>query len=248
MRRALLVLPLVLAGCGAGADTSSRATFTVRSFGHGPSRVWLYEPRDDARAVVVFVHGHGDVRETTPYYHRPWLEHLARERVAVVYPRYELYPGQAGALGHLEAGVRVAASKLPRDIPAIGIGYSRGGRLVCEWASQARRTSLFPRPILSVFPSGQMDPIHDLSPLAGHAKIVILAGDRDEVVGMHGVNQLVTQLAASQFPYRDVRFEPVRSHGAFVASHLSVLEDSPGAQAAFWRRADRMIDALAPPG
>jgi dienelactone hydrolase len=196
----------------------------------------------------VFVHGHGDVRETTPYYHRPWLEHLARERVAVVYPRYELYPGQAGALRHLEAGVRVAASKLRRDVPVVGIGYSRGGRLVCEWASQARSTGLFPRAILSVFPSGQMDPIHNLSSLAGHTKIVILAGDRDEVVGMHGVNQLVTQLAASQFPYRDVRFEPVRSHGAFVASHLSVLDDSPGARAAFWRRADRMIDGLAPPG
>ena len=240
MRRALLVLPLLLAGCG-GAKTAA-PSFTVASYGHGPSRVWLFRPAAEPRAAVVFVHGAGDEKETTPYYHRPWLEHLAREGVAVVYPRYELYPGQQGALQHLEDGVRVAASKLPADVPVVAIGYSRGGRLVCEWASLARRTGLAPDAILSVFPSGAMDAIHDLSPLAGHTKVVILAGDRDEVVGTIGANQLVTQLAASGFPYRDLRFEPVRSHGAFAATHLSVLEDSPGARAAFWKRADRLVD------
>ena len=187
------------------------------------------------------------MKETTPHYHRPWLEHLARRGVAVVYPRYELYPGQEGALHHLEEGVRVAAAKVPENIPVVAVGYSRGGRLVAEWASQARTTGLVPRAILSVFPSGAMDPIHDLSPLAGRTKVVILAGDSDEVVGTVGANQLVAQLAASGFPYGDVRFEAVRSHGTFVASHLSVLEDSPGARAAFWRRADRLVDSVAPP-
>jgi acetyl esterase/lipase len=242
MRRALLVLPFLLAGCG-GAKTAA-PPFTVASYGHGASRVWLFRPDGEPRAAVVFVHGAGDVKETTPYYHRPWLEHLAREGVAVVYPRYELYPGQQGALRHLEDGVCVAAAKLRGEVPVVAIGYSRGGRLVCEWASLARRTGLAPYAILSVFPSGAMDAIHDLSPLAGHTKVVILAGDRDEVVGTIGANQLVTQLAASGFPYADLRFEPVRSHGAFVATHLSVLEDSPGARAAFWKRADRLVDEV----
>jgi len=246
VRRLLLVVPLLVAGCGGGSSTAPPA-FTVSSYGHGPSRVWLFQPRETPRAAVVFVHGHGDVKETTPYYHRPWLEHLARRGVAVVYPRYELYPGQEGALTHIEDGVRVAAAKLPKGVPVVGIGYSRGGRLVAEWASQARSTGLVPRAILSVFPSGAMDPIHDLSPLAGRTKVLILAGDSDEVVGTVGADQLVTQLAASGFPYADVRFESVRSHGRFVASHLSVLDDSPAARAAFWRRADRLVDSLAPP-
>lgn len=246
MRLALAPLAvLLLAGCG-GSSTAAKP-FTVRSFGHGASRVWLFEPSGHTRAAVVFVHGHGDVKETTPHYHRPWLEHLARRGVAVVYPRYEMYPGQEGALTHLEAGVRLAASKLARGVPVVAVGYSRGGRLVAEWASQARTTGLFPRAILSVFPSGAMDPIHNLAPLSGHTKVVILAGDRDEVVGTIGADQLVTQLAASGFPYADLRFESVRSHGTFVASHLSVLEDSPAARAAFWRRADRIVDRIAPP-
>ena len=113
-----------------------------------------------------------------------------------------------------------------------------------EWASRARRTGLSPRAILSVFPSGQMNAMHDLHPLAGRTKVVILSGDADEVVGMVGVGQLVTQLAASGFPYDDVQYERVRSHGLFVATHLSALSDDADARRAFSARADRMIDDL----
>ena len=121
--------------------------------------------------------------------------------------------------------MRIAARTLAGDVPVLAIGYSRGGRLVFEWASRARRTGLSPRAILSVFPSGQMDAMHDLHPLAGRTKVVILSGDADEVVGTVGVGQLVTQLAASGFPYDDVQYERVRSHGFFVATHLSALSD-----------------------
>jgi hypothetical protein len=65
------------------------------------------------------------------------------------------------------------------------------------------------------------------------------------VVGTVGVAQLVNQLAASRFPYEDVRHERIRSHGFFVATHLSVLEDDADARRAFWARADRLIDSLA---
>jgi hypothetical protein len=36
----------------------------------------------------------------------------------------------------------------------------------------------------------------------------------------------------------------VRSQGAFRATHLSVLENSPGARKAFWARADRLIASV----
>ena len=244
MRRLLVVLvPLLVGGCGGERGSSPR--YTVHSYGRGAERVWLFLPAEKPRAAVVFVHGAGDQRETTPYYHRPWLAHLARSGVAVAYPRYESYPLERGALGHLEAGVRTAARRLPADIPVVGIGYSRGGRLVCEWASQSRRTGLFPRAILSVFPSGQMDPMHDLHPLAGRTKVVILSGDADRVVGTVGVAQLVAQLAASGFPYDDLFHLKVRSHGFFVASHGSALEDSAAARRAFWAPADALLARIA---
>jgi hypothetical protein len=90
-----------------------------------------------------------------------------------------------------------------------------------------------------------MDPIHNLHPLAGRTKILILSGDADQVVGTVGVAELVAQLAASGFPYADVRHERVRSHGFFVATHGSVLQDGAAARRAYWTRADRMIDEIA---
>jgi acetyl esterase/lipase len=245
MRRALLVLlPLALAACG-GGSSRAQASFTVHTYGHGATRTWVFEPSSKPRLIVLFVHGLGNTRETTPYYHRPWLAHLAREGFVAVYPGYETVPYQPNGLKHLVQGVTAALPHLPTGVPVAAIGYSRGGRLVVDYASVAPATGLVPGRILSVFPSGIMDSLLDLAPLAGHTKVLILAGDRDTTVGTIGASQLVTQLAASGFPYEDVRFEGVHSHGAFVADHLSVLNDTPGARQAYWARADRFFAPLA---
>jgi hypothetical protein len=42
-----------------------------------------------------------------------------------------------------------------------------------------------------------------------------------------------------------VRFEAVHSRGAFVADHLSVLNDTPAARRAYWARGDRFFAPLA---
>jgi hypothetical protein len=89
-----------------------------------------------------------------------------------------------------------------------------------------------------------MDQPLKLEPLDGRTKVLILAGDRDTTVANVGANQLITQLAIAGFPYGDVHFEVVRSHGFFVADHLSVLSDSAGARHAFWNRADRFFAPL----
>lgn len=252
MRRGRLLfvlLPLVAAACGgAKQDRAAAPAFTVHQYGRGAQRSWIFEPAAKPKLIVLFVHGLGDQRETTPYYHRPWLEHLAREGYEVLYPAYEAHPFGRDAVKHMVRGIELAEPHLANDVPVAAIGYSRGGRLVVDYASVAAATGLAPGRILSVFPSGTMDTLLNLAPLAGHAKILILGGDHDNVVGTIGADQLVTQLAASGFPYPDVRYETVRSHGFFIAEHTSVLEDSPGARAAFWARADRFFAPLVQAG
>jgi predicted esterase len=247
MKRALLVLPLVLAACGGSAAhrQATAARFTVHSYGRGAQRTWVFAPVAAPKLVVLFVHGLGNVKETTPFYHRPWLEHLAREGYEAVYPSYETFPFQPNAIKHLVQGLGVALPHIARGVPVAAIGYSRGGRLVVDYASIASVTGLVPGRIFSVFPAGSMDPLLNLAPLAGRTKILILAGDKDTTVGTIGAGQLVTQLAASGFPYKDVRFEGVHSRGTFVADHLSVLSDTPAARHAYWARADRFFAPLA---
>jgi predicted esterase len=244
MRSTLLVLPLlVLAGCGGASQRPAAAPFVVHSYGSGAARAWVFAP-PKPKLIVLFVHGLGGRRETTPYYHRPWLAHLAQEGYEVVYPAYEAYPLQNGAMKHLLQGLANALPHVATGVPVAAIGYSRGGRLVADYASISSVTGLVPARILSVFPAGTMDPPLKLQPLDGRTKVLILAGDGDGTVANVGANQLITQLAIAGFPYGDVHFEVVRSHGFFIADHLSVLSDSPGARHAFWDRADRFFAPL----
>jgi hypothetical protein len=74
----------------------------------------------------------------------------------------------------------------------------------------------------------------------------VLVGDSDEVVGDLGARALLRDLEAAGAVPANVSLEIVRSHGDFVASHLSVLEESQGARSAFWSRADSLIDISAP--
>jgi dienelactone hydrolase len=239
---AIAVAVMALAGCG-----DSAAHRDAQSYGTGADQVWVFRPAQTPRAVVVFVHGHGGPGEDTPMYHRAWLRHLAAAGVAALYPRYELAPGGHGAVGHIENAVRTGMDALGEPkVPLVGIGYSRGGRLVMDWAARATGTHFAPRALLSVFPASGEDPKADLTRISTRTPILVLVGDHDEVVGDLGARDLVADLGGATLPNLGV--ELVRSHGSFVASHLSVLENTPSARQAFWRRADSLIDAVAPRG
>jgi predicted esterase len=132
------------------------------------------------------------------------------------------------------------------QVPVIGIGYSRGGRLVVDWAAREAGTRFAPRALLSVFPASGEDAQEDLSQISSRTPLLVLVGDRDEIVGDLGARALLRDLRSAGLPLANVGVEVVHSHDGFVASHLSVLEDTPGARAAFWRRADELIDIAAP--
>jgi hypothetical protein len=243
---------LLLAGCGGGGGDSEGAAvrgngIEERSYGRGADQVWVIRPTGrDIESVVVYVHGHGGPQEDTPHFHRPWLQHLARKGSAVIYPRYEEFPGGHGTLAHIERAVDRAMKELGSgdDLPIVGIGYSRGGRLVMDWAAAASGGDFEPEALLSVFPASGEDPEENLALIPYSTKIVVLVGEQDEVVGDLGAIALMQQLTVPGIPDPNRRVEVVRSNGSFTASHLSVLETTPGARAAFWGRADRLVAAV----
>ena len=116
---------------------------------------WVFAPAARRRSsIVLFVHGLGDQRETTPYYHRPWLVHLAREGYEVVYPAYERSPYQPGGLKHLVQGVASGAAarrrgrsgRRDRLLARRPAGRGLRERLVDDRARARRASSASSRP------------------------------------------------------------------------------------------------------
>ena len=243
-----LLLVLSVVGCG-GAGSSSRAPEALspvveRSYGTGPDRVWVFTPAGrDPRALVVFFHGLGDQAETTPVNHLPWLRHLAAKGNVVLYPRFEVRPGAPRALKHAIFGIRTGVAQLKLRLPVVAIGYSRGGGLAFDYTAVAPAVGVVPRALLAVFPA-MLDPPLDMRAVDPRTRYVFLVGDRDTQVRDFGAKDMISSLASFGYPSTLVRKEIVRSHRGFQATHLSVLDDSPGGRAAFWARADRLIASV----
>jgi hypothetical protein len=245
-----LLLPLAAvllasaAGCGSSPRHAAADRLVEERLGRGADEVWIFRPSGPPRSLVVFVHGLG-LGETTPVNHRPWLEHLARQGSAVIYPRYERTLGSRGAVRHLVVGVRLAFRHLGSPkLPLVAIGYSRGGELVADYAAVATLAGPPAAEVLNVFPAGQdpADPPLDLRGVDPHARFTILLGDHDSVVDGAGGHQLLRRLQAAGFPPDRISLVVIRSRGGFVVTHLAPLEVSPAAKAAFWGRADRIVD------
>jgi len=237
---ALASAVVLLAACGGG----SRQNALDEPAGSGADRAWVLAPDGPPRTVVVFVHGLGGPTEILPTNHLPWLRHLAAEGNAVIYPAYETRPGGTHAVAHIVAGVRNGLDALGNPgVPLVGIGYSRGGRLVVEWAALERPA---PSAVLSVFPSQinpAMEPPIDLRKLDHRMELRILVGDRDETVGNAGAAELLERLLSFGFPQQNVRAAVVRSTADLTADHFAPLDPGPDAQRLFWEPADRLIAA-----
>jgi pimeloyl-ACP methyl ester carboxylesterase len=244
LRQLTLVAIVLLAGCGGTSQSKPRPHgVTERSLGQGPRQVWRFEPKGrEPKALVVFIHGRGDATEDTPYYHRPWLRHLAARGNAVLYPRYETIPGDTRALRFLFDAVPPAAAGLPKGLPVVLIGYSRGGGLAVDYTALHPQIGL-PRAVLAVFPI-LLDAKLDLRSIPPRVRFLFLVGDRDTQVGATGAAELVQRLAVAGYPRRLMRTELIRSNQDFQATHLSVLQNDPAARRAFWARADRLIASV----
>jgi pimeloyl-ACP methyl ester carboxylesterase len=247
VKRALALVALVAAaaGCG-GSNHAAKPVVQQGPLGAGADEVWFYAAKGKPRSVVVFLHGYGGPTEETPKNHVAWLKHLALEGNDVVYPRYEV-GGGSNPYPHLDHALDVALGRLGRPkVPTVVVGYSRGGRLAVDYAAYRAAEGDEPRAVLAVFP-GLNSPLERLIPLDqldAKTRIVMMVGDRDTGVGGVGARALLVRLEQVHFPANRIQIIGVKSTKTFSATHLSVLETTPGAKKAFWEPADKLIDSV----
>ena len=140
---ASLACAVLLAGCGHGGGLAAerRGDLVYETGGEGPGRVTVIRPADAAGPLplVLFLHGWG---ATETRFYRPWLEHLAHEGNAVIYPRYQdsFAEPPPQVLGNVLVGVREALEELhDADLGSLVVaGHSAGGALAADYAAIAR--------------------------------------------------------------------------------------------------------------
>jgi predicted esterase len=249
VRAAVAIVSLfVLAGCGGHGSTGTPRNTGERLIGTGADAAYvLFPAKRPWRSVVVYFHGHGDADEITPVHHRPFLDHVTARGTVVVYPTYEIAPGGSNAASHALKGVQAAVKEVSElaSLPALGIGYSRGGHLVVDYAAIAPR-ALKPKAILSLMPASSEDRPTDLRSIPKGTRIHVVVADHDEVVGIDGALALIDELGAAGFRRRDFDVSVAKTVPGFRATHLSVFQTSAPARRAYWAPADRLLETLAP--
>ena len=214
-------------------------------FGRGAAAAWIVRARVRPRALVVFGHGWKTAPPSPAHpwvgQFRPWLDHLAAEGAAVVFPRYQLGSGDsvdAARFRDYVAGVRTGLARLGRPrVPLVVAGYSFGAGLALTLAANAPRLGLpVPRAVDAVFPAGPIAgaPLPRVAPAV---RVLIQVGDEDTEAGPAGAAFFQSWLAG----HARTRYEVVRSTARLRADHAAPKRSSAAARAAFWAPLDRLL-------
>ena len=216
-------------------------------YGTGGATVWLVLPNRPVRSVVVFGHG-WKLTPPSPGHpwvdqFRPWLDHLATGGSAVIFPNYQLGPGDAGdatRVQDFEAAIRTAYLRLGRPaVPFAAVGYSFGASLAFYYAANARSWRLpVPRAVDAIFPAGMIAGA-PLQPLDRSVRVLIQVGDADTEAGRGGADAFWRWLSSHPAPLKS--YEVIRSSPQLVATHAAPKATSPAAQRAFWAPFDRLV-------
>lgn len=220
-----------------------------RLVGEGPSSAWVFAPDGAPERVVVLLHGMGDVEPTTM---RPWIDHLTAQGAAVVFPRWQesLATNPATYLDRALAGAASGLDALGRPAaPLAVVGYSAGGMLAAGLAARATDAGLGrPAAVASVFPGRRYTALPEvafpldaeLGALDPATPVLVLHGDRDEVVGRLGADELAEAWAGRAA----TRVVEVRSGSGFVADHGAPQRGDAASRRAIWAPVDELLGAV----
>ncbi len=233
----------------AHASLGAVRTHVEGPFGSGPSQVWLIRPNGQIRTIVVFGHGWKLFPPSAAHpwvgQFRPWLDHLAQQGSAVVFPRYQLGGDSqdAGRAADYRRGVALGLERLGRPaVPVIVVGYSYGASLAFSYAADARRWHLpQPRAVDCVFPAGPLGGV-TLDALPAGVRVLLQVGDRDTEAGRAGADAFWRLLRAHPISRR--RYEVVVSGRSLIADHAAPKQTDFAARRAFWRPLDALVAAV----
>jgi len=218
---------------------------TATPYGSGAAEVWVLRPRSgETTSVVVYLHGYGAY---LPFeWHLAWMDHLLEKGSVVLFPRYQ--PGLDDPFVltpfDLADGLRTGFDAIEyHGQPVVAAGFSLGATLALVYAARAREWHVpRPRAVYSIFP---VDPILvdvgvDLSTIVD-TQVLVLAGDRDEVVGPEGPHEAFDGLTALPDTRKELR--TIETTDELFADHeVPTLVGDPVVRDTFWKPLDALVE------
>jgi acetyl esterase/lipase len=236
----IAALSLVLFAGGAGSAAAAAGCSLPGPFGAGRAQVWLLRPASTAKSVVLFAHGWTAVDPND--WHRTRFDHLCANGSIVLFPRYQRdeLDTWSQAVDGFRRGVQAGFEELGSTrLPVVVAGFSFGGALVNYYAGNARAWKVpVPRSVFSMFPTTRVSGRSVGTPPAS-VRFVVLAGDRDEVVGTAGAMDFMAWLR--RHPPAKKTFRLVRSSAALTASHEAPKEMTAASTRTFWKPIDVLV-------
>ncbi len=199
-----------------------------KAYGAGAERYYIFEPVKPKPGgplpLIVFLHGYGGVDPFGGYIN--WINHLVKRGNILIFPIYQLVSDRDGekfndnavtaiknALQQLQTGQHARP-----DLEHFSItGYSAGGVIAANLTVRAVKLGLpIPKALLAVTPGGcancsifairnfQLASSSELSQIPPETRLVILVGEKDNVVGETASSLLwqgTTQLPAANRSY-----------------------------------------------
>jgi hypothetical protein len=244
-RLAALTLAAALACAVLSATAASRPTAgcsLTGPFGAGRNQVWILRPSTKPRSIVLFAHGWTAVDPND--WHRVRFDHLCDADSIVIFPRYQRdeYDTWQDSVDGFRRGVQIAFGRLGDEsrLPVVAAGYSLGGAFVNYYAGNARAWHVpTPRSVLSIFPTERVQGRSAGTPPAS-VRFLILAGDRDEVVGTRGAKDFLVWLR--RHPAARKKYVLVRSTAALTATHEAPKQMTAASTLTFWQPIDQLVN------
>jgi acetyl esterase/lipase len=191
--------------------------------------------------VVVLLHGWTRI---DPRIYGPWINHLVRGGATVIFPTYQAAPylDTVSPLANTLAGLTVALRRVAVARGRLVVaGYSAGGALAADVAASARAARLpAPGAVLSIYPGRSLPriplriPAVSARSIASGTRLVVLAGERDRLVGTRVARQIARTATRARVTMRIVRGDAVDDHGAPERRDAA-------ARRTFWTPLDRLI-------
>jgi acetyl esterase/lipase len=196
--------------------------------------------------AVIFLHGWVAI---DPERYGPWIGHLVRQGVTVIFPAYQTKPAYdtTTPLANVLAGVRAALGHVLLAPGRLVIaGHSAGGALAADYAAVAADHGLpAPAAVLSVYPGRKLRhlkvpiPATDLAQIAPGTRLLALAGERDTAVGSGTARRIVQTATRAEATLRIITDDAADEHSAPRRSNGA-------ARRTFWAPLDALVAATRP--